>query len=189
MRKIFCVAVVICCLSLSAFGSGYLEVGAPCVPGSTVTDTYGECAPGLLCFYDSTDSQANGRCVTDCALIKDEARMRDASWAAWGGLPLNTISAANGVMQLFCVFEDCLDFAGGSGCATYQAYVCVLGYYGKPAVGTGTAVCTACPSGGMSKIHQIGGFNIEDCYLPAGSGAQDETGTFTVSGDCYYSAD
>jgi hypothetical protein len=97
-------------------------------------------------------------------------------------------------------------------CVESVSYTCANGYYGTPTNGssgctacpehascdgTGNTIfscnmgyyksgsgCAPCPDGGMTAT---GGQAIDNCYLPAGSSFDDDSGTFQMTNRCYYS--
>jgi len=177
MKKSLFVAVMLAPMFMnSSFGDGYVQLGGACMPGGAA-----ECAPGMLCYYKI--SEGKGVCMSDCALARDEAQLRDSSWGMWGGLPFLWTGLSAGYLSSHCVRSSCLN--ADAGCALEQCYACAPGYYGNTT--NGVSGCSACPTGGTALVWNVGGFNIEDCYLPAGTSAQDSTGTYTVTDDCYYS--
>lgn len=183
MKRILVVMVVwmlAAIINNKSYAGGYLPLGAACVPGGTF-ESDGICAPGMFCFYDMNIGY--GYCMSDCALAGDETVKDDDTWDVFGKmLPFNWSEANTGYLKAQCVRESCLDYSAG--CDTEVVYACTLGYYGKST--DGVSGCTVCPSNGMSNVLGMGGFDIGDCYLPAGTSSSDATGRFTVSADCYY---
>lgn len=80
------------------------------------------------------------------------------------------------IVPVFNADADCT-----AGAKTYTA--CKPGYYLS-----GTS-CMRCPSSGgvfgTTADNNTGG--ITSCYLPSGTTGSDATGSFTYTGNCYYS--
>lgn len=70
--------------------------------------------------------------------------------------------------------------------ASYTYYGCDAGYYTYNPSANAGLTCKPCPSFGTTTgLSELGNTSITGCYLPSGT-YTDETGTFTVSGRCYY---
>ncbi len=168
---LFSLLAVLLCVS-PVFASGWLQIGERCVPGSTLDDPDGECVNQAYCYHQSGSDF--GFCIENCAVTP----MKDSS-----------LMAGNNINRL------CVECDDESLCDTRKQYICGAGSYGP--ISYSGYDCTKCPSyAGL----EIGGFSaqirtapwdantsITDCFILNGTTGTDETGTFSVSGNCYYS--
>ena len=81
-------------------------------------------------------------------------------------------------------------------CTPQYITQCIAGRYGLSVITTNNIPtadevdCKFCPSAGgrINPATSVAGKNnlITSCYIPANATGSDDTGTFTVSNDCYY---
>ena len=64
------------------------------------------------------------------------------------------------------------------------AYKCQKNFYGSPTGQYDSAACQPCPEDGLT--YTSGAQSITECYLPAGSNFEDNTGYYTLTDDCYW---
>lgn len=82
---------------------------------------------------------------------------------------------------------QCVNNVATASCSSNNTYKCAQGYYGSPTEFNKT--CTRCPtSGGIAGTTSgSGATSITECYIESGSTGSDSTGSFTYTGNCYYS--
>lgn len=70
--------------------------------------------------------------------------------------------------------------------SSLPTYSCEQGYYGRPT--SSLSGCTRCPSSGgvYGTTASSGATDITECYIPSGTSGSDSSGSFTYTGNCYY---
>ncbi len=78
-------------------------------------------------------------------------------------------------------------YVASTSCYTKTTYKCARGYYGLPT--ELNKKCTRCPSSGgiYGTTSGSGATSITECYIESGSTGSDSTGSYTYTGNCYYS--
>lgn len=70
----------------------------------------------------------------------------------------------------------------------YATYQCNNGYYGTPTNLSSKPTCTRCPA--LNGIYgtSVAGSNAtqNDCYIPKNTTSSDASGSYTITGTCYY---
>ncbi len=149
--------------------TGYELTDATFTPGSGVCNNtlkYQNCVKESS--EEGGGSGGNGNCTMDNCTKK-------SGWEAHtntGYEALNYYACLNGVCT-----------------PTPKQYRCAAHYYGTTS--DGNTGCTACPLSGSRTPEpgdSVPGSNtrLSDCYLRSGRSGCDDSGCFTVSGDCYH---
>lgn len=111
-------------------------------------------------------------CVANCLCAKEPTTY---------SCDCNTGYYANNQGTMLC---DCLGKCpANSTCSSATSFSCNKGYYKNG------SVCTRCPSSGgtYGTTASSGATSVTSCYLPSGTTGSDSSGSFTYTGNCYYS--
>ena len=171
-------AVYMCDTADPSYNSGFSASNIACQycpqrgGGTPFTGAWGPYKTGMVSRTKTTynyTNTANYTCTESVRSSTTEYGCQSGYWT----------EDARGV-NMEC--ESCPDNATCGGTGNAEVFSCNKGYFRA-----GTA-CMPCPSSGgiAGTTKTAGATDASECYLPAGSTGSDSTGTYTLTGDCYW---
>jgi len=196
--------------------SAWAGLGSGCpngTGGGGYTTTLNNCSAFAYKCYKNTTGETYF--ITTCTTCDSGYELSDATFSG-GATCSNTMKyqkctkesgGGDGPVTGNCTVDNCTKKSGWEAHATGyevlnyyscvndvctptpQQYRCAKYYYGTST--NGTTGCNRCPLSGTGNPEpgdSIPGSNtkLSDCYLRSGRSGADDSGTFTVSGDCYH---